>query len=109
MVCIKNSDYIHNITCSVQPALGKYGSYNVEAFVKENKSIPNLIVKLSAFRNVNHRYQTYFGIRNILIDICRFFKGGLTSKLMDIFADDLKKHSNVFHPCPFSVNIKFVY
>lgn len=103
IVCNKNTKFIRNVTCSVQPSLGEHGSYNIEAHVQPNKTVPNLIVKLSAFRNVNRRYQIYFGIRNIPIDICRFFNNGLSSNLMNIFADDLKKQSNVFHPCPFMV------
>lgn len=45
------------------------------------------------------------GIRDLPIDICRLFRGDITSNLVNIFAEDLKKHTNIFHGCPFKGHI----
>lgn len=54
-------------------------------------------------KNTNLRYLSYM-IHNYTIDLCAQFGGTLSSPFADIFTNEFKKYSNIFHPCPFTVN-----
>lgn len=46
----------------------------------------------------------FWGIVNLTINLCSVFSGRMTSTMADIMLEDLKTHSNIYHPCPFSVS-----
>ena len=62
------------------------------------------LVSLSS-RQDTKQYSTVMGLKNITIDICRYMSGSVGSYIADIIVKELKKYSNAFHPCPFSVRI----
>lgn len=66
-------------------------------------------MKFSLLTKKKNHMSVFGGLQNVTIDLCQYFgNGGLTSMIMDIFFADLKAHSNLFHPCPFEVNISIV-
>lgn len=67
----------------------------------------HLQVRISLVRKVKQRYMPMFGIKNVTIDMCRYFKGMSSSNLMDMVIGDVRKYTNVAHPCPFSVRISY--
>lgn len=48
-------------------------------------------------------YTIFLGAANISIDICRIFGGRTQSIFIDMILKDLKKSTNLFHPCPYKV------
>lgn len=46
-----------------------------------------------------------FGIANITLDVCRTMNGMIYSVLLNMALDGLKQYSNLFHPCPFVVEL----
>ena len=61
------------------------------------------LIALVSSRQGTKKYSPVMGLKNITIDVCRYLSGSVGSHFVDIFANDLKKYSNAFHPCPFSV------
>lgn len=49
------------------------------------------------------KFETYMGIRNVTINLCSFLGGKMESIFIGVFTKDLRRHTNAFHPCPFSV------
>lgn len=43
-------------------------------------------------------------IVNFFVDVCKYMDGSLMNKFLDILAQDLKKASNIMHPCPYDVS-----
>lgn len=80
----------------------KYGRY-IEIVVFFFSVIPQ--AKISAYRFVHGRFTTFYGMNNITINICAFFKGTVTSNLMILTAAKAKKHTNLYHGCPYKVNL----
>lgn len=60
-------------------------------------------VKLSMFRKQASTYKTFMGMNNLTIDLCKYLGGGISTAVIDILFPNARTHSNVFHPCPFSV------
>lgn len=58
-------------------------------------------------RNQNLEYRPHM-IVNYVVDICRFMDGKLGNKFMDFLEGDLKKFSNIIHPCPYVVSVKLM-
>lgn len=66
-------------------------------------------MKLSVSRKVKKRFMPIFGLKNITIDMCRYLKGIAKSQFMDMIAGNMRKYSNILHPCPFSVSCNFLF
>lgn len=65
--------------------------------------------KLTFARKVNQNYASVYGVRDLPIDICKYFKGLGRSNFMYLITDHLKNYTNLLHPCPFSVRLKIGY
>lgn len=48
-------------------------------------------------------YRTFMGVRNVSIDLCKVNKGS-QSMLLEIFAKNVGKYSNIMRQCPFRVS-----
>lgn len=55
------------------------------------------------------KYETVMGMRNITFNMCNLLGEKKESFLIGVFAKDIKKHTNLIHPCPFSVITKPYY
>lgn len=62
--------------------------------------------RLSVYRKVNMAYVPFRGLKNINLDLCAYLGGALESLIIDLFIGDIKKFSNMYHSCPFSVMAK---
>ena len=51
------------------------------------------------------KYKPYLGIHNITLDVCGYLGGKTPSMLADMLYKDIRKYSNIFHSCPFSVRL----
>lgn len=51
------------------------------------------------------QFSFFMGASNISIDICKVFGGRGQSMFIDMVAKDLKKSTNMLHPCPFQVGL----
>lgn len=49
-------------------------------------------------------FKPFLGLSNVTIDVCHYLING-NSMMVDLFLDDVKKHSNLIHSCPFKVRI----
>lgn len=79
-----------------------------------NKSNHNPIwnpfqLKVSLMRQQNKRFLSVFGVRNMTIDLCKYLAGQGSSNFLNWISDELKEHSNVVHPCPFSVRFNYLF
>lgn len=61
-------------------------------------------MKISALRKHGKGYVVFMGLRNVTVDICRAFSGSVQFVVLDMILEDVKRYSNLFHPCPFAVN-----
>lgn len=50
------------------------------------------------------KYEIMMGLRNVTVNVCGFTSGKMDSVFIGLFAKGLKMHSNLLHPCPYSVN-----
>lgn len=61
-----------------------------------------LSVKLKQPRDTD--YKTFLGLSNVTIDVCKVFSGKAQSIFLEMILGDLKKSTNMMHPCPFKVS-----
>lgn len=62
-------------------------------------------VKISILRKQHNRYVKAYGIGNLTLDFCKYFRGGMTSNFMDLISKEMKTSSNIFRPCPITVTV----
>lgn len=48
------------------------------------------------------KFKPFLGLSNVTADLCQYLDHG-NSMLVDMFIDEIKKTSNLFHSCPFTV------
>lgn len=53
------------------------------------------------------KYKPFFGITNYTANVCNYLSNR-NSMLVDMFMEDMKKHSNLVHECPFQVSNSIV-
>lgn len=58
------------------------------------------------FRQDSKSFVSFMGVRNVTIDVCRYMNGAVQSALLDIIVADLRKFTNLLHPCPYNVRIR---
>lgn len=61
-------------------------------------------MKASTYRKTSALIYKPFMVVNVTVDICKFNKGLVRHPWFDLFLEDLKKYSNLLHPCPFKVS-----
>lgn len=44
-----------------------------------------------------------YGMKNVTIDMCKYLRSGSGSNFMNFIISDLRKTSNMVHPCPYTV------
>lgn len=60
------------------------------------------------YRKLNElKYKPFLGLTNYTSNVCNYLTNG-NSMVIDMFMEDLKKHSNLVHPCPFQVWFKSI-
>lgn len=50
-----------------------------------------------------------FLLNNVKMDVCRLLEGKFNSVFINMFIHDLRKHSNMFRPCPLSAVCIFFF
>lgn len=43
------------------------------------------------------------GLTNLTVDACKYLNNRMSSTILDIAIKDLRKYSNIIHPCPHKV------
>lgn len=66
-------------------------------------------MKITMSVKQKNAYRIFLGMNNVTVDLCAYFGGSLSSAIMNVFFKDLKEHTNLFHPCPFSVNFLHIF
>lgn len=67
-------------------------------------SVSAVQVKMSWFYKTFNdlKFKPFLGLSNVTVDLCQYLDHG-NSMLVDMFIDQIKKTSNLFHSCPFKV------
>lgn len=62
-------------------------------------------VKMSWFYRISNDipFKSFLGLSNVTVDLCQYLEHGSGIMMVDMFVDEFKKSSNLFHPCPFKV------
>lgn len=66
-------------------------------------------MRYSFYQKRKNKFVILFGMRNVTIDMCKFFNGIVATNFVTMATKDLRNYSNFFHPCPFSVNSLFYW
>lgn len=74
--------------------------------LSDNSTLTTQIVVSLSSRQGTKKFAPVMGARNISIDICRYLNGSIGSTLLDLILKDMKKYTNFFHSCPYTVRTR---